>query len=309
MDSGVAAPAGLTMVPSADALDLYRRHTRMSDPGPHAALIEALPSDIPSIARAAQGLILHEHWAGAYGQTLSDDRRDEVHLRALRSMLDRVLRHDANPLDLARPPERRVIGNCRDYSLFATAVLRAHGVAARARCGFATYFEPGRFIDHWVCEYWRADEGRWVMADAQIDAVQASRLEPDFDVLDVPPTRFLTAGAAWRACRADEADPAAFGIMHMCGLWFVAGNLVRDAASLAGFEMLPWDCWGAMPGSDEPIAQADLAWFDRLAALTAALTADLDAALDALVVLNRDDERQRVPPVVFNAVRQRSEAV
>ena len=35
-------------------------------------------------------------------------------------------------------------------------------------------------------------------------------------------------------------------------------------------ELLPWDCWGAMPGPDDPIDEDLAALFDRLAELTQA---------------------------------------
>ena len=291
------------MTTTNDVLDFYRRQSRMSDPGAHAARLAALPDDLTGLSAALQGLILHEHWSGAYGQVLSDERRGEVHLRDVPAMIDQILARDTRTLGETRPLENRLIGNCRDYTLFTVAALRARGVPARSRCGFATYFDPRQKVDHWVAEYW--DGGRWVMADVQIDSFQAERIHPDFNLLDVPPDRFLVAGAAWRACRAGEADPNTFGIMAMTGWWFLAGNLVRDAAALAGREMLPWDCWGAMPEPGDAIAEASLAWFDRLAELTA----DPDANFDTLIALNRDDERQAVPPVVFNAVRQRPEEI
>lgn len=293
------------MPPRQDILDFYRRQSRMSDPGPHLDALAALPRDIAALAKTAQGLILHEHWSGAYGQTLSDERRSEVHLRALPAMLDQVLVHDPRPLAEPRALEDRLIGNCRDFTLFTVAALRVQGVPARARCGFGAYFERGKFVDHWVAEYWSDARERWVMVDAQIDDFQAGRLHPDFDALDTPANRFLTAGIAWRACRAGRKDPAAFGIMHMHGLWFIAGNVTRDAASLTGMEMMAWDCWGAMPEVGEDMNPEGLAWFDHLAELTR----DPDVAFDDLIAVNQDDDRQRVPPVVFNAVRQMSETV
>jgi hypothetical protein len=288
-----------------EGLAFYRRQSRMSDPGAHAPAMRALPPDPSGLAKAAQGLILHEHWAGAYGQTLTDARRGEVHLRALPAMLDQLLTHDPRPLTEPRALEDRLIGNCRDFTLLTVAALRAHGVPARARCGFASYFEPRKLVDHWVAEYWHDSGARWVMVDAQVDELQAGRIKPDFDLLDTPPTRFLAAGAAWRACRAGEANPDDFGIMHMHGLWFIAGDLTRDAAALAGLEMMAWDCWGAMPEVGEVMRDDTLAWFDRLAELTR----DPDTAHGALIAVNRDDERQRVPPVVFNAVRGCPESV
>jgi hypothetical protein len=131
-------------------------------------------------------------------------------------------------------------------------------------------------------------------------------LHPDFDLLDVPRDRFVIAGDAWARCRAGEADPSTFGIFAMRGLWFIAGNLMRDVAALNHTEMLPWDVWGAMIRPDEPPQSNQLALFDRLATVTRAP----DAASAELRALYEDDERLRVPATVFNSRlnrRRRSE--
>jgi len=143
-----------------------------------------------------------------------------------------------------------------------------------------------------------------VLVDAQIDDVQAGIFRPDFDVLDVPRDQFLVDGDAWARCRAGEAAPADFGILGMSGLWFVASNLIRDVAALNKREMLPWDVWGGM--SHEPPYPDDLlALHDNLAALTR----DPDAGFAELRQLYDTDSRLKVPPVVYNAVRQRPETV
>ncbi|MFD8394927.1 hypothetical protein ACFV2N_38505 [Streptomyces sp. NPDC059680] len=41
-------------------------------------------------------------------------------------------------------------------------------MAARARCGFATYFVEQRGLDHWITEYWHTDQARWVRTDSEI---------------------------------------------------------------------------------------------------------------------------------------------
>jgi hypothetical protein len=196
---------------------------------------------------------------------------------------------------------------CRHFSLLLAAILRAQGVPARARCGFGAYFMAGRFEDHWVCEYWHAEQRRWILVDAQIDALHRETLAMDFDPLDVPRDRFVIAGDAWTLSRSGESDPARFGFspIGMSGLWFIAGNVLRDVAALNNMEMLPWDVWGAMPGPDEPLRQDTLALFDRLAALTCAP----DAGFAALRALYEGDERLRVPAVVHNAVLMRDEPV
>jgi hypothetical protein len=109
-------------------------------------------------------------------------------------------------------------------------------------------------------------------------------------------------GEAWRRCRSGEADPMSFGIMDMHGLWFVAGNLVRDIAALNNMEMLPWDVWGAMfqPGENPDAGQ--LARFDEAAPNSLAP----DVHFDRLRSLY-DDPEWRVPAQVLNAKTQQLE--
>jgi len=277
----------------------------MSSPGRHEGALAELPADPAGLARVIQGLLLHEHWAPSYGVTLSDERRAQSHIRPLAEMLDRLVGEDGRPLAEARELDHRLVGICRHFALFLAAALRAHGVPARARCGFGAYFIPRQFEDHWVCEYWNAAERRWILADAQIDAHQRSLLNIDFDSLDVPRDRFIIAGDAWAQCRRGDADAGAFGIFHMRGLWFISGNVVRDYAALNHMEMLPWDAWGAMLAPDATATADQLALLDRLAALAQSS----DAAHAELRALYERDDGVRVPATVFNAVRLRPEDV
>ncbi|WP_437653292.1 transglutaminase-like domain-containing protein [Sorangium sp. So ce1182] len=293
------------MTAAQENLDYYARPAAMTSGGAHAPRFDELPRDVASLVRVVQGLLLHQHWAQTYGVELSDERRSESHLRPTDRMLDRLLAHSDHPLSVARPLDARLVGTCRNITVLLVALLRAKGVPARARCGFGGYFAPGDFVDHWVCEHWNAAESRWVLVDAQIDDVQGAALKPDFDVLDVPRDRFLVAGDAWAKCRAGEADPSRFGFLDMRGLWFIAGNVVRDLAALNLMEMLPWDDWGAIVGPDEPLRDDQLALFDRLAAVTRSP----DAAFAELRSLYEGDERLRVPQTVFNVVLNRQDTL
>jgi hypothetical protein len=286
-------------------LDFYTRPAEMTAGCGHAPMFDELPRDVAALAHVVQGLLLHEHWAPAYGVALSDERRSESHIRPVEHMLDRLLAHDGRPLSVGRPVDARLVGVCRHFTVLLVAMLRAKGVPARARCGFGAYFNAGHFEDHWVCEYWNAAKARWVLVDAQIDELQRTKLKVDFDVLDVPRDRFLIAGDAWAQCRAGEAAPSTFGIFDMRGLWFIAGNLMRDVAALNNMEMLPWDVWGAMIGPDEPLQNDQLALFDRLAAITRAL----DTTFAELRALYEGDERLRVPATIFNSRQNRPETI
>ncbi|NKL04522.1 transglutaminase domain-containing protein [Rhizobium leguminosarum bv. viciae] len=286
----------------------YTRHSAFSAPGRHSALLDILPSDPGGVARTPQALLIYEHAAEPfYGYRVSEARRGESHIRPMEKMLDALLALDDRPLSLARPPEKRLVGICRHYMLLSVAILRQHGVPARGRGGFGAYLNPGKFEDHWVCEYWKAGDGRWALLDSQLDEVFIRNLEIGFDIRDVPRAQFLTASEAWRRCRSGELDPNLFGIEfeRLRGLWFIAGNLIRDLATINGREVLPWDVWGAQPASNATLSHSELDFFDELALLTA----DPDANFDALSRRFSEDTKLRLPQTVFNSLRRRQERV
>ena len=276
-------------------LDFYSSPIDFSAAGAQAGLLLGLPRDVAGLARVVQGVLVHEHVAPAYGLTLSAAKHAEAHVRPVEAMLEHIAAGDPRPLPVARPAGERQVGVCRHFALLHVAMLRHQGVPARARCGFGCYFEKGKYLDHWVTEYWNEARGNWVLVDSQLDQRQRELFAIAFDPLDVPRDRFLIAGDAWALCRSGQADPAAFGIFDMHGLWFIASNVIRDLAALNNREMLPWDGWGAMAPQDDRL---DLAFIDRLAALTRAP----DRHFDELRKLYQNDRRVRVPAVVFNHV-------
>ncbi|MBN1248819.1 MAG: transglutaminase domain-containing protein [Anaerolineae bacterium] len=267
------------------AVDLrtyYATPGPMTDPGEYSQLFDDLPGDIPALVKTIQGLMLHIFWAERYGVDLSDARKAEVQLRRVDQKLAKMLALDDRPLSVARPHDRKLVGNCRDFSVLMAAILRHQGVPARARCGFGTYFLPDHYEDHWVCEVWDAEEGRWILVDAQLDDLMCDVLQPDFDPLDVPHDRFIVGGKAWQLCRRGEVDPDAFGIFDMHGLWFVRGDLIRGFLAFSKVEILPWDGgWGYLAeGADEATGVMDT---------VAALTLAGDDAFDEIRALTEGD--------------------
>ena len=165
----------------------------------------------------------------------------------------------------------------------------------------------GLIVHEFLTQQYGFEAGRWVLADAQLDDTQRRLFGIDFDSLDVPRDQFVVAGQAWTRYRSGEADPASFGLSAVKegGDWWIAANIVRDVAALNNMEMLPWDCWGAMPRPGEPIDDERLALFDRLAELTR----DPGFARPTLTEMYECDDRLRVPGTVFNAVRDRPEDI
>ncbi|HTA72910.1 MAG TPA: transglutaminase domain-containing protein [Gemmatimonadaceae bacterium] len=278
----------------------YAQPGPMTSAGAHD--LSRAPKNPADLARMLHGLVIHEFMAPAYGVTVPPERASESHIRHVDEMLDRIFELDPSPLTVARPPEKRLVGVCHHFALLFVAMMRAHGMPARYRQGFGTYFNPPYAEEHVVAEYWNADESRWILVDPQLDAIWRQRLTFDFDPLDVPRDRFIVAGDAWQQCRAGRADPAHFGIFrgNLRGLWFIAGEMVRDMSALNAIELLPWDVWGAMPPPGEPLR---LSYFDALAVLTQS------GSLDDIRSRYEGDAGLRVPPTVFNAVRNRPETI
>ena len=290
-----------------EALAYYAQPGTMTGAGRHAQMLAKLPGDIAELAKIIQGLAIHEYMADAYGFKVPEQRKVESHLRTADRILDHILALDERPLTAVRPPQKRVVGVCHHFALLMTAMLRANGIPARYRGGFGAFFNPPYFEDHVLCEYWNAADARWVQVDAQLDAVWRGALKFEFNPLDVPRDQFLQSSDAWISCRSGKADPAKFGIFvgDLRGLWFIAASLIRDAAALGKMEMLPWDCWGIMPHPGQELDAGQLAFFDRLAALTATP----DQAHQELRTLCEKDERVRVPKTVFNALLNKAEPV
>jgi hypothetical protein len=221
------------------------------------ASVAHLPADAVDLCRAAQGLVIPPELASALG--VPEERLTEKSIRRVTDLLQTILGLSAASLREPRSPTDRAVGTCRHFSVLSCAFLRFHGIGARARCGFATYFEAGKFLDHWITEYWHPDAKRWVRVDSEVLGLPfVARPE------DLSRDEFLTGGEAWKLCRQGRVDPSLFGVSgapHAWGIAEVRGNAIRDLAALNKVEMLPWDEWGRMHASYDGETGTD---FDEL---------------------------------------------
>lgn len=260
-------------------------------PGPMTDMSGVTPSAIGSIAdtaidicRPVHALVLQPRGATELG--LDESRFAENQIRPAIGLVDSLLGLNSAPLDVARTPEQRVIGTCRHFAVLSCALLRYRRIPARVRCGFATYFQPGQGLDHWITEYWHASDKRWVRIDSEILGLSVLD-EPE----DLRPGQFLSGGEAWAAYRQGRIDAATFGV-YGTGNWGPAeirGNAIRDLAALNKVEMLPWDEWGRMEASYKGETGAD---YDDLMDVIAKVCASEDLA--AISELYGNDEL-RVP--------------
>ncbi len=226
----------------------YLEHTPVSDPGPHAALLDRIEPDIRALPARIAALMIHPAVAAMRSLPLTPEQNRDRQRRTVSSLLDNLMARDGGPLDRPRALPDKLGGVCRDHAMLGVAALRHHGVPARMRGGFSRYFEPDFWDDHWVVEVWR--EGAWRLVDTQLgpEAVASSRI--GFDPWDVPRDAFVTSPEAWLAVRRGEVDTGRLGVgrIRLTGAWFAGASVVRDAAALAGVELLPWDYWA---GADD----------------------------------------------------------
>jgi len=277
-----------------DELTFHTMHSVFSDPGVHAGMVDAVSPRLAAIRNAAHPLVFHYRGGGDWAENgIATDRINEVNLRYAEAMLARLVELADVPLGRDRRPGQRIVGCCRDFALLAVALCRHHGIPARSRTGFATYFMPGWFIDHTVAEVWDASASRWRLLDVEL-AVEHT--DPNdgtvLDAFDLPNDRFVTGDDAWKGCRAGELNPERFvvhpdlEIPQLRGWPYLRHNLVQDLAALNNHEMLLWDVWG-IDFADDPTPEQIALLYEVSAAGTFAERTRLFAHADL-----------RVPPEV-----------
>lgn len=242
--------------------------------GVSPAVLADLPEDPVEICRLVHALVIQPTDAQALG--LAPERLAASQIRPAAGLLRELLALNPAPVPIARQPRDRVVGTCRHFAVIACALLRHRDIPARVRCGFATYFQPGQGLDHWITEYCDAS-GRWVRIDAEI---LGQSMLPHAE--DLRPGDFLTGGEAWVAFRNGDIDAARFGVdgTKNWGPAEIRGNAVKDLAAVNKVEMLPWDEWGRMTEAYQGATGPD--YDELLDTLASVCAADDPAALAAL---------------------------
>lgn len=280
-----------------DPLAYYATQSPVTDPGENAGLFAGLPSTIDGLCRVAQGLCIHYMDGETYGYEIPKERLPEIDTRYMEKMLARIIELDDRPLTEPRPPERRLVGCCRDFATLFCAMARDQGIPTRVRVGFAAYFtksNPDFDVSHEIAEVWDSSKKRWRLVDPELDDRTIQENNIQFDAHDVPRDQFLVAGKAWQMCRAGEADPNRFGIGNIKGLGIIRGNMIQDLAAQNKMELLNWDCWGLMLRDIGTHTDEELRMLDEVATLTQAG----NEALSELRSIYEAEADLKVPRVV-----------
>jgi len=272
------------------SLEYYACSGHITDIGEADEKINHLPATIQSLCHLIQGVILHPFEAHHYGVKIPRKRWQELDLCEVDSMLQRLWELEPTPLDIHRSPEKRLLGNCRDYATLLCALLRFQRIPARVRYGFATYFEANFYTDHVVCEYWNKEQRRWILVDVQIDAVLRQAYGISINTLDLPQDAFLLAGRAWQMYRNALVNPTNFGITSSGprGVAFIRTGVLHEVAALNKVELLCQEEWDIGEEEDQ------LQMVDQFAQWTL----NADTMLDQLRGVFEQGTSVLVPPTV-----------
>jgi hypothetical protein len=228
-------------------VDFYAKPGPMTDLSsvPPDALV-GLPDEPAEIMKVVRGCVIDPGTlTQIHKMELPQGRDDERQIRPVASVIDKIIQLDRSPLIQARPPDRRFFGTCRNYATLACALLRHTGTPARVRAGFAGYFVPNTWMDHWIVEYRRDD--RWVRVDPELDDDWLSKRTPGMTSEKVAAAMYLSGSETWQRCRSGELDPDRCNMGgDNWGIGEVRGSVLLDLAAINQDEMLPWDDWGRM---------------------------------------------------------------
>jgi hypothetical protein len=284
-------------------LIFYAEHSSLSSPGKYAALFDDMPSDINLLCKIIQGLVIHAFWVSEknYGVSIASlkshrNLNQEYNLRSMEEMLSAIQVLDPRPLIAPRPADKRLIGNCRDYALFLTSVLRSQGIPARVRSGVARYFySNGHLEDHFITEWWNAKANRWQYTDPQIDEVMKKTCHITMDMTDLARDQFLHAGLGYAELHEDKVTPEQIGIFDFKGIPYVRYKLFSDLVCLNKVEVLAWEGWGIVESiNDLQMNQEDQDLLDDIAALLLRYDTEV-GAFDDITKLFVTNPRLQIP--------------
>lgn len=293
-------------------LEHYRETGPFTFAGAYGEYFRSLPDDVPTLGRLVCGQVIHrvtlaEGNTNANASLLYGDMarypwhrmrcEDDIFLTAP-AMAAELFRLDSRGFVPGRQVEHKLVLTCRYVSVLMCAILKAKGIPARSRAGFAPYFHQGVSMDHWVNQYYCEAQNRWVTFDA--DGFYEEGGMP-LTQYDMPEGSFDWAAKAYLATRQGRADGSQFLYadgLGTCGLPALVRYLVYDFHALMNHEVTYTFLPAYLDGRLGKLTEEELQELDRLAEL---LT-EPDRNFQALCRLWQQEKKFRIlnSPLVAN---------
>lgn len=281
-----------------DILDFYKKVSMYTNYGMYKSYYETLPNDLAELCELINKQYIHRHVL--YTSFLKEENNaikkeypwykyrshDDILITAP-AITAELFRMDHRGFFLNREIKDKVVITCRYASILLASILKAKGYAARVRSGFASYFQPGKSIDHWIVQLYNEEEQRWINID--VDGIHIKA----FNTVDMPNECFDWAAQAWLDVRSGKKDANYFvhgG--HYTGLCMLAQALFFDFHSLMNDEISYLFFPTFISGEDKfyELSPDDLYELDKLATLLL----HPDENFDELKYLFRNDQKLRV---------------
>jgi len=284
-------------------LDFYTKQGAITDPQEYYYFIEQQPDNVEQICESISSLVLNDFLYSIHCLQIPDLCSGDVNIRSIKEKLTEINQR-AQCNEFKKENDSHSLGNCRDISLILCAILRHKGIPARLRSGFATFFNPMKKFDHWICEYWNEEKCNWDRIDGWMYQIKKFRDKlPDeyakgFSDLGLNPLWldskfFITGAEAWKKCRNGEDEFKNYGTYQegLEGEWFVRDNMIRDLFCMIKTEPLPWDCWGIMGKQNHSIDEIEYMLLDN----TASVLSSGNVPLETLHELSRQLKGSEFP--------------
>jgi hypothetical protein len=272
-------------------LDHYLEFGMFTYPGLYYDYFKSLPDDVREIGHLLRWSFVHRTTlvAGNTGTNkemkFGDMTRmpwyrqaEDDNLVTATAMIAELFRRDSKGLTLERKVEDKVVLTCRHIAILMASILKAKGIPARVRSGFAGYWPWAKVSsDHWINEYWGKKENRWIIVD-----VDGSFHNLGFDMYDIPNGKFDYSSDAWLNVRQGKVDRKHFwNADRTNGLIAIAWELFYDFHCLMNNEIIySHHPKMAMWKEFKKLSKAQLKEIDRLAMLMQKPDSNFDNLLD-----------------------------
>lgn len=191
-------------------LNFYKQTSLFTELGFYKDFAVNLPNDIKELCLLQRMQIIHPavfkekdirkqtncFWGNMTEIPLSRIEYEDDYFPTAISMFAELLRRNPN-YTKERAAKDKIQVTCRGQAILLAATLKAKGIPARARSGFASYVEVDEYWDHWITEYYDEKINSWILADADCCCNDIE----DFDIYNMPRDKFLFGAEAYLAMR------------------------------------------------------------------------------------------------------------
>lgn len=201
-----------------EMLDFYKQTSQFTDLGYYKEFAKKLPNDINELCILQRMQIIHPvayddkdirskskcFWGDMTKVPITRLDYEEDYFPTAQSMIAELLRKNSN-YSIKREAKDKINITCRGQAILLASILKAKGIPARARSGFAPYIKyDGINYDHWITEYYDENENRWRLVDADEHCPDH---EMGFDLNNIPYDKFIFGANAYLGLRQKTIKP------------------------------------------------------------------------------------------------------